>query len=56
MFHTSRGDNSGLPSRKALYAKPVSSIRARELRDAANALRRHADALRVWYGSRKIVR
>jgi hypothetical protein len=40
----------------SLYAKPVSSIRARGLRDAANALRRHAEALRVWYGSRKIVR
>jgi hypothetical protein len=31
------------------YLKPVSSIRAKELRESAEALRRHAIALRAWY-------
>ena len=30
------------------FAKPVSSIRAKELRDALEALRRQANTLRVW--------
>ena len=40
----------GIPEPEgSLYSKSVESIRANELRDAVNTLRRRADALQAWY-------
>lgn len=43
----------GIPEPEgSLYTKPARSIRAKELRDAVDALRRQANALQAWYDLR----
>jgi hypothetical protein len=40
----------GIPEPEgSLYTKAAISIRAKELRDALDALRRHANSLQAWY-------